>query len=61
MGKWERKILIINMEIENLGREAYVKIFKGMELLGQKRESEDIMLNDTTIQVRVSETLEVEV
>jgi hypothetical protein len=44
--KWERK-KEINKEKENLGLEAYVKIFEGMVLLGHERVSEDMMLDDT--------------
>lgn len=43
MGKKE-----INKQKENLGLEAYVKIFPGMVLLGHERESGDMMLNDTS-------------
>jgi hypothetical protein len=52
--KWERK-KEINKEKENLGLEAYVKIFEGMVLLGHERVSEDMMLDDTSSETETHE------
>lgn len=55
MGKWKYKRLISKKE--NQGVEAYGKIFQGVLLLSHKRESRDMMLNDT---ISETETLYVE-